>query len=86
MKSQCFFWLYHRWPYRLGSVAISVGSILLAAYAVDTLKWGMWKSWSLGMASIVVLGYLYDLIWITHWRPEIARFVQQHAAEIKTAA
>jgi hypothetical protein len=86
VKSRCFFWLYRRFPYRVGSLAIIVGCILLASYAADTLKWGIWKSGALGGVSALVLGYLYDLIWIAHWRPEVARFIQQHAADIETAA
>jgi hypothetical protein len=86
VKSQCFFWLYHRLPYRVGSLAITIGCILLAAYTADTQKWGIWKSWALAGVSVLVLGYVYDLIWIAYWRPEIARFVQEHATEIETAA
>lgn len=86
VESQCFFWLFRRLPYKAGSLAITVGCILLALYAADTLKWGIWKSGALAGASVLVLSYLYDMIWIAHWRPEVARFVQLHVAEIETAA
>ena len=67
-------------------MAITVGCILLASYAADTLKWGIWKSGASAGASVLVLGYLYDMIWIARWRPEVARFIRLHAAEIETAA
>ena len=86
VNEQCFFWLFRRVPYRLGSVAIILESILLASYAADSLKWGFWRSATLAGASVLVLGYLYDLIWIARWRSEVARFIQLHAAEIQTAA
>jgi hypothetical protein len=86
VKEQCFFWLFRRVSYRLGSLAIIVGSILFASYAADTLKWGVWKSAILAGASVLMCGYLYDLICIAHWRSEVARFIQLHAGEIQTAA
>ncbi len=86
VKSQCFFWLFRRLPYRAGSLAITVACILLASYAADTLKWGVWRSAVLAGAGLLVLSYLYDIVWIAHWRPEVARFIQLHAAEIETAA
>jgi len=86
VKSQCLFWLFRRLPYRAGSLAITVGCILLASYAADTLKCGIWRSGALAGASVLVLGYLYDMIWIAHWRPEVASFIRLHEAEINTAA
>jgi hypothetical protein len=86
IKSQCFFWLFRRLPYRAGSLGITVGSILLASYAAGTLKWGVWLSAALAGTSVLVLGHLYDMIWIAHWRLEVARFIQLHAAEIESAA
>jgi hypothetical protein len=86
VRGQCFFWLFRRLPYMAGSLAIMVGCILLASYAADTLKWGIWKSAALAGASALVLGYLYDMVWIAHWRPEVANFIRLHAAEINTAA
>lgn len=86
VKSRCFFWLFHRLPYRAGHLAVTAGSILLALYAVETLKWGIWRSWALAGTSGIAMGYLYDMIWITHWRPEVARFIQLYAAEIESAA
>src|SRR5438105_3350321 len=83
VNSQCFFWLFRRNVYRLGSFGITFGSILLATYAADRLKWGFWESAALTGTSILVLGNLYDVIWIAHWRPEVARFIQLHAAEIE---
>jgi hypothetical protein len=50
------------------------------------LKWGTWKTAASVGASILVLSYLYDMIWIAHWRPEVAQFIRLHAAEIETAA
>ncbi len=69
MKDQCFFWLFRRVPYRLGSLAITAGSFLFASYAADTLKWGVWKSAALAGASVLIIGYLYDLIWIARCAP-----------------
>jgi hypothetical protein len=86
VKSRCFFWLFRRFPYRAGSWATTAGCILLALYTAERLKWGIWGSVALAGASASVLDYIYDLIWIAHWRPEVARFVELHAAEIEAAA
>jgi hypothetical protein len=86
VRQECLFWLFRRFLFRAGSLAITVGSILLASYAADTLKWGVWRSAGLAGTSVVVLGYFYDMIWIAHWRPEVGRFIEKHAAEIQAAA
>ncbi len=86
VKERCLFWLFRRFPYRAGSIAIMAGCILMAVYAAGTLKWGLWQSAALGGASSLVLDYIHHMIWLTHWRREVARFIELHAAEIQTAA
>ena len=86
VKSNCLFWLRRRLPYKAGSVAIMVCCMLLASYAADKLKWGIWKSAGSALIGVLILDYVYDRIWFSHWRPEISRFIQLHAAEIKAAA
>ncbi len=49
------------------------------------MKWSSWKGAALGAAGILVFSYLYDLIWMAHWRPEINQFVSEHATEIERA-
>ena len=86
VRKQCFFWLFHWIPYRVGSMAVTAACMLFGFYLVGTLHWGMWKSAALTGASIGAFGHLYDMIWIAHWRPEVSRFIQQHTAEIEAAA
>jgi hypothetical protein len=35
---------------------------------------------------LAVLGHLYDMVWIAHWRAEVGRFIKLHEAEIKAVA
>ena len=34
----------------------------------------------------LALDYLHDMTWVAHWRPEVWRFIQNHAAEIEATA
>ena len=86
VKRQCFFWLFHRIPYRVGSGLLSAACVLLGCYLMQTFHWGMWKGAAATGASLSVLGHLYDMMCIGHWRPEVGRFIQLHEAEIKAAA
>jgi hypothetical protein len=60
--------------------------MLSGIYLVGQLNWGFWQTSGLMSASLAVSGYFYDMLWIAHWRAEIANFIQQHAADIQTAA
>jgi hypothetical protein len=86
VKSQCLFWLLLRLPFRGSSIAVTVVCIFGGLYASQRLNFGFW--WTAATIGIAggVLGHLHDMIWFAHWRPEVARFIQLHAAEIETIA
>ncbi len=64
VKKECLSWLYQRFPYRLGNMAITVGCVLLSAYWAAKLKWGVWRIGAAVSMVVLVLGYLYDMIWL----------------------
>ena len=86
VREECLLWLRRGCLFRVGSTAITVGPLILATYAADAWKWGIWTSAGLAAASVGVLGCIYDMIWLAHWRPEVGRFIQKHAAELQAAA
>jgi hypothetical protein len=86
MRRRCLFWLFRRLPYLAGSWAITIGSFLLGAYLIGALKWRIWEGAAVVAISDLVLDYLHDMIWVAHWRPELYRFIKNHAAEIEAAA
>jgi hypothetical protein len=86
VRSQCLFWMFRRLPYLAGSWAVTIGSVLLGAYLIGALKWHIWEGAALAGISALVLDYLHDMIWVAHWRPEVWRFIQNHATEIEAAA
>ena len=86
VRKQCFFWLFRRIPYLMGSWAVTAACIFAGSYLTESTKWGVWKCGAITIAGLAVLGYAYNRIWIAHWRPEVARFIQLHAAEIEAAA
>ena len=47
---------------------------------------GVWGS-AIGAGLLVGLGsYLHDMLWASRYRPQIAQFIHDHAAEIQSAA
>lgn len=86
VKKRCCDWLFLRIPYRAGSVAIGACFVFWMPIALQQWNWGVWKSCALGATAMAVLSWVYDMIWIAHWRAEVSRFIRLHAAEIESAA
>jgi hypothetical protein len=84
VKDRCVFWLFRRFPYRLGSLAITVVFVLVAVYLIGSWKWGIWKAAASALVGVSAFDIIYDMIWLAHWRPEVARFIRLHASELET--
>ncbi len=71
---------------RLLALAVFIASGLLGWWLGEVFGLGIWGN-ALGTGCVVGLGsYLHDMLWASRWRPHIARFIQDHAAEVQSAA
>ncbi len=86
VKSRCLFWLFRRFSYRGSWLGLFVVLMFSGFHLFDKLGHGSWVGLGIFAAVMGALCHVHDMIWLAHWRPEIARWIQLHAAEIETAA
>ncbi len=67
-------------------MALTVLAVVLGSYFTDTLSLGFLGRVSFLAAIVLAAGGLHDLFWLAHWRPEVARFIRDHEADIASAA
>jgi hypothetical protein len=72
--------------FRISNYIVSAGAVILGFYLADMLRLAFWGGVAVTAVSVVGLGYLHDMLWLVHFRPEVARFIQAHEAEIRSAA
>ncbi len=85
VKRECVFPLFRRSAFRVGSSVVAFCSSMLGIYLAEFWKLGFWgRAVTIG-ASVLILGYLYDRIWLACHRQEVARYIHEHAAEIEGA-
>lgn len=86
VSERCVFWLFRRHLYQGGHYAVILCCMFSAIYLTDSWRWPGWKTAAFAALTTLIVHLLYNTIWIAHWRAEVRRFIQLHAAEIHTTA
>jgi hypothetical protein len=60
-------------------------AVVLGLFVAEALKAGFWARVGGIGVSVLLFGYLHDLLWLALWRPEVGKFIHEHAAEIEAA-
>lgn len=83
---QCVHPLLLRAKVRVLGLAVFICFGLTGAWLGRFTGFGTWGS-AIGAGLLVGLGsYLHDMLWASRYRPQIAQFIHDHAAEIQSAA
>ena len=86
VRSECLYPLHRGWVYQLTYFAITPISIFVGLFLGAMLNLGFWGTVAVALLFCAVLGYLHDLFWLAHYRPFVAKFIHDHAAELQSAA
>jgi hypothetical protein len=86
VRRQCLYPLRNGLGFRGSNVVLTVLAVLLGSYITDILSLGFLGRVSLLAAIVLAAGWLHDLFWLAHWRPEVARFIREHETDIASAA
>lgn len=86
VKRECIGALFVGSRFRISNYVVSVAAVILGFYLAEVMKLGFWGGIAVTAAGVLALGYLHDMLWLAHFRPEVARFIRAHEAEIQSAA
>ncbi|MBA4146613.1 MAG: hypothetical protein H0X66_00750 [Verrucomicrobia bacterium] len=71
---------------RILGVVVFVGCALAGWWLGSSADIGTWGG-AIGAGLLVGLGcYLHDMLWASRYRPQIAQFIHDHAAEVQSMA
>ena len=86
VRRQCLYPLSHHLGFRTTNVVTTVLAVLLGSYLTDLLPLSFLARAGVLAATVLVARWLHDLLWLPHWRPEVAKFIREHETEIASVA
>ena len=86
VQDECLYWLHHGPWFRFSTIATTFVTVLIGPYLVESYKLGFWPNVATLGTCVFALGYIHDILWLAHFRPQVARFMQMHEAEINAVA